>query len=120
MALCDQGKCDAAIEPLKKSLELDPAGTWETRWTLAKAYYQGAQYDEALKMSQEALTSSNGKEPEISLLVAQSLTAVGRYEDAAKLLREFLRDHSDRREAATARRWLERLTASAKIQSNPN
>lgn len=120
MALCDQGKYDAAIAALEKSLQLDAGGAWETRWTLAKAYYQDARYDEALKMSQEALAASNGKAPEIGLLVAQSMTAVGRYADAAQVLREFLRDHADRREAATARRWLERLTASAKIQPNSN
>jgi Tfp pilus assembly protein PilF len=120
MALCDQGKYDAAIPPLEESLQLNPAGTWETRWTLARAYYHRAQYDDALKMSQEALEGSAGKAPEIGLLVAQSLTAVGRFSDAAKALREFLRDHADRREAATARRWLEQLTASAKIQPNSN
>jgi Tfp pilus assembly protein PilF len=120
MALCDQGKCDAAIEPLQKSLQLDPAGTWEMRWTLAKACYQHAQYEDALKMSMEALAASNGKAPEIALLVAQSLTAVRRYEEAAQMLRDFLRDHPDRREAATAQRWLERLTTSAKIQPSPH
>jgi Flp pilus assembly protein TadD len=120
MALCDQGKCDAAIAPLEKSLELDTAAAWETRWTLAKAYYQDARYDEALKMSQDALAASGAKAPEIELLVAQSLTAVGRYEDAAQSLREFLQDHADRREAATARKWLERLTASGKIHANSN
>jgi Flp pilus assembly protein TadD len=118
MALCDQGKCDAAILPLEKALQLDAAGAWETRWTLAKAYYQSGRYDEALKMSQDALTGSSGKAPEIELLVAQSLTAVARYEDAAQALREFLKDHGDRREAATARKWLERLTASGKIRAN--
>ncbi|MGC1484157.1 MAG: tetratricopeptide repeat protein [Candidatus Acidiferrum sp.] len=118
MALCDDGKCDAAIAPLEKSLQLDSAGTWETRWTLAKAYYQAARYDEALKMSQDALASSNGKAPEIALLVAQSLAAVGRYEDAAQMLREFLKHHADQREAPTARRWLERLTVSGKIRPN--
>jgi Tfp pilus assembly protein PilF len=120
MAFCDQGKYDAAIVALEKSLQLDAAGAWETRWTLAKAYYQDARYDEALKMCQEALAGSKGKAPEIALLAAQSLTAVGRYEDAAQVLREFLKDHGDRREAAKARRWLERLTASAKIQPNSN
>jgi Tfp pilus assembly protein PilF len=118
MALCDQEKYDAAIEPLEKSLQLDAAGSWETRWTLAKAYYHQEKYDRALKMSQEALAESNGKAPEIGLLVAQSLTAVGRYEDAAQVLREFLKDHADRREASTARRWLEALTTSAKIRVN--
>jgi len=118
MALCDQEKYDSAIAPLEKSLQLNPASSWDTRWALAKAYYQQARYDQALQMSQAALSSSNGKAPEIQLLVAQSLTAVGRYEDAAEVLRDFLREHADRREAATARRWLERLTTGGKIRSN--
>ncbi len=118
LALCDQGNYDAAIPPLRKSLELDPAGAWETRWALAKSYYQHQQYPEALNMSQQALARSNGNAPTIALLVAQSLTAVGRYEDAAEVLREFLRDHTNRQEAATARRWLEQLAANGKIRSN--
>lgn len=118
MALCDEGKYDAAISPLQKSLQLDPAGTWQTRWALAKSYYHREQYDEALRMSHEALAQSDGSEPEIVLLLAQSLTAVGRYEEAAQTLREFLRDHGDRQEAATARRWLEQLSASGKIRAN--
>jgi Flp pilus assembly protein TadD len=118
LARCNQGNFDAAIAPLRKSLELDPAGAWETRWALAKSYYHQGQYPEALNMSQEALARSSGNAPAIALLVAQSLTAVGRYEDAAEVLREFLRDHADRQEAATARRWLEQLAADGKIRSN--
>jgi Tfp pilus assembly protein PilF len=118
MALCDEGKYDAAVAPLEKALQLKPTPSWDTRWALAKAYYGQARYDQALQMSQVALSSSKGKAPEIELLVAQSLAAVGRYEDAAKALREFLRDHSDRREAATARRWLNVLATNGKIHSN--
>jgi Tfp pilus assembly protein PilF len=117
MALCNQGKYDAAAAPLEKALQLNPAApSWDTRWALAKVYYQQAHYNEALQLSQAALSSSNGKAPEIMLLVAQSLTAVGRYEDAARTLRDFLRDHSDRHEASTARRWLDGLAANGKIQ----
>ena len=116
MALCNQAKYDIAIPPLEKSLQLNPAASnWDTRWALAKAYYQQARYDQALPMSQLAMSSSHGKAPEIALLVAQSLTAVGRYEDAAKTLRDYLREHSDRHEAATARRWLDGLAADGKI-----
>ena len=118
LALCEQGNYDVAIAPLRKSLELDPASAWETRWTLAKSYYQRQNYPEALDMSQQALARSNGNAPAIALLVAQSLAAVGRYEDAAEVLREFLRDHSDLQEAVTARRWLEQLAADGKIRSN--
>ena len=117
MALCDQGKYDAAVAPLEKAMKLDPASSWDTRWTLARAYYQQANYDQALVMSQTALSSSNGKAPQIELLVAQSLTAVGRYEDAAQTLRGFLTDHPDRQEAAMVRRWLNGLAANGKIHS---
>ncbi len=118
LAYCDQGDYAAAIAPLRKSLALDPAGGWETRWTLAKSYYQHQQYPEALDMSQQALARSNGNAPAIVLLVAQSLTAVERYEEAAEVLREFLREHANRQEAAMARRWLEKLAADGKIRSN--
>lgn len=118
MALCDQKRFDAAIPPLEKSLQLNPAAAWDTRWTLARAYYQHEQYDQSLQLSQDALNASNGKAPEIALLVAQSLTAVGRYDDAAQTLRAFLHDHADRPEAATARKWLDRLTASGKLRTN--
>jgi len=119
MALYDQGKYEAAVAPLEKALQLNPApSSWDTRWALAKAYYQQARYDQALQMSRDAWSSSNGKAPEIELLVAQSLTAVGRYEDAAQALREFLRDYADRRDAATARRWLDRLAADGKIHAH--
>jgi tetratricopeptide (TPR) repeat protein len=117
MALCDQAKYETAVAPLEKALKLNPAISWDARWTLARAYYEQARYDQALEMSQAALSSSHGKAPEIQLLVAQSLTAVGRYEDAAQALREFLHDHSDHREAATARRWLDRLATNGKIHS---
>jgi Flp pilus assembly protein TadD len=118
MALCNEGSYDAAIGPLTKSLQLDPAGAWETQWALAKSYYRLQRYDQALKASQEALQKSNGKAPEIALLVAQSLTAVGRYEDAAQMLRKFLRDHPDRAEAVTAQRWLDQLMASGNLRAN--
>src|SRR5713101_4885388 len=115
MAFTNQGKYEEAIPPLEKSLQLQPAG-WETQWTLAKAYYHHQRYDEALKASQQVLAESNGKAPEIELLVAQSLTAVGQYEDSAKTLREFLKNHGDRPDAATARRWLEGLAKNGKIR----
>ncbi|HXJ89088.1 MAG TPA: tetratricopeptide repeat protein [Candidatus Binatia bacterium] len=117
MALCDEGKYETAIGPLEKALQFNRDLSWDARWTLAEAYYRQARYDQALEMSQTALVSSHGKAPEIQLLVAQSLSAVGRYEDAAQTLREFLRDHSDRRDAATARRWLDGLAANGKISA---
>ncbi len=117
MALTDQGKYEQAIPPLEKSLQLDP-GTWEAHWALGKAYYHRQQYEQALKTSQLALTESNGKAPQIELLVAQALTAVGKYEDAAQSLRDFLAHYGERPEAATARRWLSSLASDGKIRPN--
>jgi Tfp pilus assembly protein PilF len=117
MALVDQGKYDQAVAPLEKSLQLE-SGAWEAQWALAKAYYHQQQYDQALKASQIAWTGSNGKAPEIELLLAQSLTAVGKYEDAAQSLRDFLKRYGNRPEAPTAQRWLDGLARNGKIHSN--
>jgi len=115
MVLCNQEKYAQAIPPLEKSVQLNPASDRETHWSLAEAYYHSERFDEALKLSQQAQAESHGQAPQIDLLVAKSLVAVGRYEDAAKVLRELLKNHSDGPEAATARRYLERLTADGKI-----
>jgi len=117
MSLTNQGKYQEAIPPLEKSLESGTGG-WETHWALAKSYYYREQYDQALKTSQLALTESNGKAPQIELLVAQSLTAVGRYDDAAQTLRDFIKNHGDRPEAATAQRWLDGLVKNGKVSRN--
>jgi tetratricopeptide (TPR) repeat protein len=117
MAFIDQGKYEQAIPPLERSLQLNPASS-ETHWTLARAYYSHERYDAALKESQEALFEAHGAAPEIELLVAQSLTAVGRYEDAAQTLRDYLKNHPKEAGATTARKWLERLAADGKIRRN--
>jgi tetratricopeptide (TPR) repeat protein len=116
MALCNQKKYEEAIPPLEKSVQVDPASGWETHWSLAQSYYHSKRYEEALKVSQQAQAESNGLAPQVDLLVAEALTAVGRYEDSANVLRELLKNHSDGPEAVTARRYLERLTADGKIQ----
>ena len=112
----NQSKYDEAIIPLEKALELNPQ-SWEARWTLAKACYYRQQYDRALKESQSALASSGGRAPEIELLVAQSLTSVGRYEDSAQALRTFIQNHPEHSQVTVARRWLDRLQQSGKIKN---
>ena len=116
-ALTNQSKYEEAIAPLDKSLQIN-AQSWETRWTLAKACYYQRQYDRALKESQSALTASAGRAPELELLVAQSLTSVGRYDDSAQVLRDFLKNHPDDPQAGVARRWLDRLKQSDKIRNH--
>jgi tetratricopeptide (TPR) repeat protein len=116
MVLCNQKKYAEAIPPLEKSVQLDPASDWETHWSLAESYYHSERFDEALKVSQQAQAESNGQVPQVDLLVAKSLVAVARFEDSATVLRELIKSHSDGPEAATARRFLERLTADGKIR----
>lgn len=116
MALCNQGKYAEAIPPLEKAVQLVPASDWETHWSLAESYYYSERFDDALKLSQQAQSESNGQVPQVDLLVARTLVAVGRYEDSASVLRELIKSHSDGPDAATARHYLERLTADGKIR----
>jgi len=117
MALCNQKKYEAAIPKLEKSLQLDPTEGWETEWALAKSYYYREQYDQALKMVQQAQTDSRGAAPQVELLLAQCLTAAQRFEEAAIVLRAVLKNSATSPEAGTARQWLERLAADGKIRA---
>ncbi len=90
MALCNEKKYEKAIPVLEKSVQMQPNASWETDWALAKAYYSREQYDLALKLAEQAHTASQGTSPQTELLLAQCLTAAGRYEDAANILRDFL------------------------------
>ena len=116
MALCNQNKYAEAIPPLEKAVQLNPASDWETHWSLAQSYYYTDRFDEALKVSRQAQAEANGQVPMVDLLVAKSLVAAGRYEDSAAVLRDIIRKHSDAPEAATARRFLERLATGGKIR----
>jgi len=116
MSLCNQKKYEAAIPVLEKSIQLDPNAAWETDWALAKSYYGHEQYELALKLAQQAHTASQGTSGQTELLLAQCLTAVGRYEESARVLREFLKSNAQSPEAATAQRWLDTLSADGKIR----
>jgi Flp pilus assembly protein TadD len=119
MALSDQGKYEEAIPSLEKSLELNAGDpNWETQYSLAQAYYKLEKYPEAAKTAQAALVKSNGKAPDIELLVAQSLVANGKYDEAAQALRDYVKNHGDRPDAAKAKRWLDRLVADGKVAKN--
>jgi hypothetical protein len=120
MALCNQKKYAEAIPPLEKAQQLDTNSSWEVEWTLAMAYYYHGQYDEALKVAEKARTDSRGAAPQIDLLYAQCLTAAGRFEDSAKVLRDFLKNNPNAPDAATAKRWLDSLVANGKIHANAN
>jgi len=116
MAYCNQGKYGPAIASLEKSIQAEPNATWETDWALGKAYYYQQKYDQALKMAEQAHSTSHATSPQAELLLAQCLTAVGRYEDSAKVLREFLKSSGQVPEAVTAQRWLDNLAAAGKIR----
>jgi Flp pilus assembly protein TadD len=115
IALCNQQKYEEAIPALQKSMQLESNTSWETEWALAKSYYYTQQYQEALKSAQHASSNSHGA-AQVQLLLAQCLTAMGRYEDSAQVLRGVLKDDANTADAATAQRWLNGLIANGKIQ----
>ena len=116
MALCNQKKYPEAIAPLEKSLQMESnGGGWETHWALAESYYHQQRYDDALKQSQQAKSQANGQAPQVELLLAKSLTAVERFEDAAQVLRDFLKNHPNDKDAPTALRWLDGLKTNGRI-----
>lgn len=117
IVLTAEHKCDAAIAPLEKALRLSEA-SWEARWSLARCYYYQRKFQLALDQSRQALRDSNGNAPQIVLVEAASLTALGQYEESAAMLREFLEHHSDLPEAMRARRWLDHLQRTGKISRN--
>jgi outer membrane protein assembly factor BamD (BamD/ComL family) len=117
MALSNQKKYEEAIPLLEKSLELEPTQGWETEWALGKSYYYHGQYEQALKMARQAHAAPNASAPQVDLLLAQCLTAVGSYEESAQVLREFLKNNPGSPEATTARHWLDGLIANGKIHS---
>jgi hypothetical protein len=116
MNLVNQNKFAEAIPLLEKSLHLQPASSWGTKWALGKAYYYHQQYEEALRMAEAAHTDSHGSSAQAELLLAQCLTMMGRYEDSARVLREFLKNNLDGPDAGTAQRWLQRLAIDGKIR----
>ena len=116
MNLVNQKQFPEAIPLLEKSIQLQPTSGWGTKWALGKAYYYHEQYDQALSMAEQAHTDSHGSSPQVELLLAQCLTVVGRYEDSAQVLRQFLKSNTDGPDATTARRWLERLVSNGKIR----
>jgi tetratricopeptide (TPR) repeat protein len=115
MTLCNQTKYEAAIPLLEKSLQLEPSSGWETDLALGKSYYYHQQYDQALKMAELARNNSPSSIPQVELLLAQCLSAVGRYDDAAQVLRQVLKTDANTTDAATAQRWLDGLVANGKI-----
>jgi tetratricopeptide (TPR) repeat protein len=119
MALSDQGKYEEAIPAMEKSLELNAGNpNWETQYALAQAYYKLEKYPEAAKTAKAALATSNGKAPDIELLMAQSLVATGKYDEAAQALRDYVKNYGDRPDAAKAKRWLDKLVADGKVAKN--
>ncbi len=106
--LSNQGEYAAAIPILEKAVAVNDRG-WETQWTLATAEYHQRQFEQARAHAQQALATAQGKAPEIQLLIAQALAALGQREKAAQELESFLRSHPEHARAHLARGWLARL-----------
>ena len=106
--LSNQGEYTKAIPLLRRAVELNDHA-WETQWTLASAEYHERQFGAARDHARKALTLAEDKAPEIQLLLAQALAALGQRDKSAEELEAFLRHHSDHAKAPTVRRWLAQL-----------
>ena len=115
IVLSDERKFDLAVPQLRRALEVD-SDSWQARWALARCHYHLRSFEEALEQSRLALKGSRGQAPEITMVVAASLTALGQYEESAAMLREFLAQHPDLPEAARAQRWVKYLKENGKIE----
>lgn len=114
IVLADEGKFEAASPELEAALGQNTEA-WEGRWALARCYYHQKKFELALAQSRQALEASKGQAPEVAMVLAASLTALGHYEESAEVLRKFLEEHPSSSEAVRARRWLEYLKRSGKI-----
>ncbi len=106
--LSNEGRYADAIPWLEKALAIND-GVWETRWTLARAYYQQRQFQQSRAEAQQALVLAQGRAPEIQLLLAQALAALGERRKAAEELSAFLSKYPHHPKAAVARRWIQQL-----------
>jgi Flp pilus assembly protein TadD len=106
--LSNQGDYAKAVPVLRRAMELNDRA-WETQWTLASAEYHERQFEQARDHARQALKTAQGKAPEIQLLLAQTLVALGERGKAAQELESFLRTYADHGQAPLARQWLVRL-----------
>lgn len=106
--LSNHGEYAAAIPMLKRAIELNNQA-WETKWTLASAEYHERQFEQAQEHAQQALSLAREKAPEIHLLLAQALAALGQRDKAGQELDSFLREYPNHVKAPLARRWLTQL-----------
>ncbi len=98
----------AVIEILEKALVLD-ANSWQGHWTIADAYYRQRQFEKARVHAERALELAPDKAPQVQLLLALALDALGQREKAKQEVESFLSRHPDHPRAATARLLLERM-----------
>jgi len=101
----NQGEFAKAIPILRRAVELNDRA-WETQWTLATAEYHERQFEQARDHARRAFLLSQDKAPEIQLLLAQALVALGERDKAVRELEAFLVRHGDHPKAPAVRRWL--------------
>ena len=106
--LSNQGEYAKAIPFLRRAVELN-SHAWETQWTLASAEYHERQFEQARDNARQAQALAEGKAPEIQLLLARALAALGQRDEAEKELEAFLLHHPDHARAPLVRRWLAQL-----------
>ena len=75
------GQPKKAISLIKKGMRLNPYYTWEYLYILGIAYYALGDYDEAIKVLEDA-EARNDNVAQIKLFLAASYVSAGRHDDA--------------------------------------
>jgi tetratricopeptide (TPR) repeat protein len=100
---------------LEKATQIEPTNA-RALSALGMALGNQKKYAEAIVPLERSVELDPACGWETHWSLAQSLVAVGRYEESAQVLREVLKKHTDGPEAATARRFLAKLAADGKIK----
>jgi len=91
VVLSNEAKYAEAIPKLEEALKLKD-DSYETHWALARAYYHQKVFSDACVQARLALTLSQGKDPEIRLVLAQALVSSVEKTKTIEERHGFLRD----------------------------
>lgn len=116
--LHNDGDYAAAVPILERAIVANPA-SWETHWTLASALFNQGQYERARAHAEKALEGGSTRAPQIRVLLARALAALGQRERGMEQVELFLQQYPQHPAAVTARRLLAELRSRAAAQPSP-
>lgn len=102
------GDCSGAIRVAEDAVHLDPT-SWRSHWILADCYLRERDFQRALEHSTQALQGGKKEAEQARLLVGEAQAGLGRRQDAARSITEFLDENPRYLFAPAVRAWLGEL-----------